>query len=202
MNRIAVVSGGGTGMGRAIARMLVAEGDRVIAVARRGEVLRRTAEELNREAARKAVTWYAADLTSADNVQTVAGQIDEVDVLVNAAGGIDRSNAVDLAEIEASWLREFKSNVVTAALLTAALEPRIRRPGGRIVNISSIAALRGGGDAYSAAKSALIGWTYHLAATLGPQGITANVIAPGFIDGTEFFGDSMTAERRERLIGQ
>src|SRR5205085_2509517 len=78
----------------------------------------------------------------------------------------------------------------------------IRRPGGRIVNISSIAALRGGGDAYSAAKSALIGWTYHLAATLGPQGITANVIAPGFIDGTEFFGDSMTAERRERLIGQ
>jgi 3-oxoacyl-[acyl-carrier protein] reductase len=92
--------------------------------------------------------------------------------------------------------------VLTAALLTTALEPRLRRPGGRIVTISSIAGLRGGGDSYSAAKAALIGWTYQLATVLGPEGITANVVAPGFVEDTEFFGDTMTDERRERLISQ
>jgi NAD(P)-dependent dehydrogenase (short-subunit alcohol dehydrogenase family) len=54
----------------------------------------------------------------------------------------------------------------------------------------------------SAAKAALIGWTFQLATALGPDGITANVVAPGFVEDTEFFGDTMTAERRERLVGQ
>ena len=71
-----------------------------------------------------------------------------------------------------------------------------------MINISSIAALRGGGDSYSAAKAALIGWTYQLAAILGPDGITANVVAPGYIQDTEFFGDTMTEERRQRLTSQ
>jgi 3-oxoacyl-[acyl-carrier protein] reductase len=64
------------------------------------------------------------------------------------------------------------------------------------------AALRGGGDAYSGAKAALLGWSYSLAAELGPRGITVNVVAPGYIEETEFFGDRMTEERRARLVGQ
>ena len=99
-------------------------------------------------------------------------------------------------------MRDVASSVLTAVLLTTALEPSLRRPGGRIVTISSIAAIRGGGESYSAAKAALIGWTFQLASTLGPEGVTANVVAPGFIEGTEFFGATMTDERRDRLIAE
>ena len=61
-----------------------------------------------------------------------------------------------------------------------ALLPTLRRPGGRVILFSSIAAQRGGGGAYSAAKAALHGWVFDLAADLGPSGITANVICPGY----------------------
>src|SRR5206468_528015 len=111
------------------------------------------------------------------------------------------------AEVAAAWRREFDVNVLSAVLLTAALADRVRRPGGRIVAISSIAALRGGGGAYSAAKAALHGWCYDLAADLGPAGITVNVVAPGYVAETEFFGDRMTAEGhaarvRQTLVGR
>jgi 3-oxoacyl-[acyl-carrier protein] reductase len=189
-------------MGRAIARSFCREGDRVVIIGRRREVLSAAAEELNREAGQDAVNWYAADLSNPNEVEGAVQALATVDVLVNTAGGADRADTDTLEEIEEAWLRDYRSNVVTAALLTAALESKLRRPGGRIINISSIAAMRGGGDSYAAAKSALIGWTYHLASTLGPQGITANVIAPGFVEDTEFFGSAMTEERRQRLIGQ
>jgi 3-oxoacyl-[acyl-carrier protein] reductase len=92
--------------------------------------------------------------------------------------------------------------VISAVLLTQALLSRLRRPGGRVVNISSIAALRGGGGSYSAAKAALLGWTFDLAADLCPAGITANVVVPGYVADTEFFGDTMTGERHRRLVAQ
>lgn len=71
----------------------------------------------------------------------------------------------------------------------------MRRPGGRVVNVSSIAALRGGGGSYSAAKAALLGWTYDL----GPAGVTVNVVVPGYVADTEFFGDTMTEQRSHLL---
>jgi 3-oxoacyl-[acyl-carrier protein] reductase len=176
-------------MGRAIARAFAEDGERVLILGRRADVLERTATELG-------VEWQSVDLSDAE--QVAAARLPErVDVLVNNAGGIDGSD--DLVE---RWRRDHESNVLTAVLLTEALRPRLARPGGRIVSISSIAALRGGGESYSAAKAALIGWTYGLAAELGPDGITANVVAPGFVDGTEFFGGTMTDERRQRLVAQ
>ena len=101
-----------------------------------------------------------------------------------------------------AWEADYQANVLSAVLLTRALASRLRRPGGRVINISSIAALRGGGGSYSAAKAALLGWTFDLAAELGPDGITVNVVAPGYIAGTEFFGDAMTGERHRRLVAQ
>jgi len=76
-----------------------------------------------------------------------------------------------------------------------------------VISISSVAALRGGGGAYSAAKAALHGWSLDLAATLGPDGITVNVVAPGYIASTEFFGDRMTqaghaARVRQTLVNR
>jgi 3-oxoacyl-[acyl-carrier protein] reductase len=59
-----------------------------------------------------------------------------------------------------AWQAEYQGNVVSAVLLTTAVQSRLRRPGGRVVNVSSIAALRGGGGSYSAANAALLGWTF------------------------------------------
>ena len=113
---------------------------------------------------------------------------------------LDRSRGGSLAEIAEAWEQTLRANVLSAVLLTAALAPRLRRPGGRIINFSSIAALRGGGFAYAAAKAALHGWSYTLAIEFGPQGVTVNVVAPGFIDHTEFFGETLTDDRRLRLV--
>ena len=79
------------------------------------------------------------------------------------------------------------ANLVGAYLMVHALRPNLRRPGERVINISSIAAFRGGGDMYSAAKAGLVGLTYSLAQDFGPDGITVNAIAPGMILGTLSF---------------
>jgi 3-oxoacyl-[acyl-carrier protein] reductase len=200
--RTVVVTGGGTGIGRAVARAFALDGDLVVILGRRRQVLAEAAAAINGEAGRESVSWHPVDLSDPDQVEPLGGTIGDVDVLVNNAGGVDRSDPPDLEAVRDAWERDLASNVLTAVLLTTALDPRLRRPGGRIVNISSIAALRGGGDSYSAAKAALIGWTYQLATVFGPDGITANVVAPGFVEDTEFFAGTMTEERRAGLVGQ
>ena len=202
MDRTVVVSGGGTGMGLAIARSFALDEDRVVILGRRENVLARTAEEINAEVDAERVTFYPADLSRPEQVEPLPARIGDVDVIVNCAGGVDRSDTDTLEQLRDAFDRDHAGNLLTAALLTQALLPRLRRPGGRIVTISSIAALRGGGESYSASKAAVIGWTYQMAAVLGPEGITANVVAPGFIEDTEFFADTMTPERRQRLIDQ
>jgi 3-oxoacyl-[acyl-carrier protein] reductase len=91
--------------------------------------------------------------------------------------------------------------VTSAALVTSALRPRLATDGA-VVNISSIGAHRAGAGSYAAAKAAVEAWNMTLAQELGADRITANVIAPGFIEDTEFFRDAMTEQRRSRLIGQ
>jgi 3-oxoacyl-[acyl-carrier protein] reductase len=200
----AVVSGGGTGMGRAIAKTFAQDGTDVLVLGRRPQVLAAAAAEINTSLGAERVRWLAADLADPAQVAEVTASVARpVDALVHAAGGVSRGLPEEtLAEVAAAWEADYRANVLTAVLLTTALLPRLRRPGGRILTISSIAALRAGGGSYGAAKGALIAWTYDLAAELGPEGITANVVAQGYIEDTEFFGDSMTAERRARLIGQ
>ncbi len=97
--------------------------------------------------------------------------------------------AVDLlSALRRDWQASFESNVLTAVMLVEALRPDLERAAGRVVLLSSIAALRGsGGGPYGAMKAALHAWMYDLARELGPHGGTANVVAPGFVPDTEFW---------------
>ena len=204
MRRV-IVSGGGTGIGRAVARRFVLAGDEVTIIGRRVDVLAAAAAELNAGTGGGQVLTVPGDLSQPDDVARVAAAISgdrPVDVIVNNAGGVGSATGEGLTGVAADWEGELRGNVLTAVLLTEALEPSLRRPGASIINVSSIAAVNGGGDSYSGAKAAILGWTVDLAIRLGPEGIRVNAIVPGYIEGTEFFGDRMTDERHERLVAR
>ncbi|MCP3784072.1 SDR family oxidoreductase [Micromonospora sp. A3M-1-15] len=201
--RFAVVSGGGTGIGAAVARGLVDDGYDVMIVGRRLDVLLGAAERISAECGRAgAVSAVAADLTDPGQVSAVVSAVGEraVDAVVNNAGGYLGGPTDTLADVAGWWRANLDANVLTAVLLTEALLPALRRPGGRVVLLSSIAAQRGGGGPYSAAKAALHGWAYDLAAQLGPEQITVNVVSPGYVAETEFFGDRMTPEGHAKRV--
>ncbi len=209
-----VVGGAGTGIGRAVARRLAADGFDVVAVGRRRAPLERLGSELGPQ-----VHIVGADLATEAGAATVAAWFEShgrgCAGVVAAAGGIagevpaDGGSVEDaLGAIRRDWQACFESNVLTAVLLVQALRKPIEHDGGRVVLISSVAALRGSfGGAYGAMKAALHAWAFDLARELGRHGGTANVIAPGFVPDTEFWAGRLTAEsRRERaaqtLVGR
>jgi 3-oxoacyl-[acyl-carrier protein] reductase len=196
-----VVSGGGTGIGAAIAQALAGSGFDITIIGRRAHVLAATAARLS-AATGAHIVPVAADLSSPADVERAVERLRSVDVLVNAAGGYRAGAADDLAAIAEQWRANFEANVLTAVLLTEALKPRLTRPGASVILFSSIAAQRGGGGPYSAAKAALHGWLYDLSRELGPDGVTVNVVSPGYVAGTEFFGDRMTAQGHDDRVSQ
>lgn len=189
-NKLAVVSGGGTGIGAAVAAALSSVGHDVLIVGRRAEPLAAVAATVPN------VTPMVADASDPAAVGAVVDAVGDrpVDVLVNNAGGFIGSTGSTLDDVVRQWRGTFESNVLTAVVLTTALLEALRRPGGRVILFSSIAAQRGGAGPYSAAKAALHGWMFDLATQLGPEGVTANVISPGYIEATEFFAGRMTPE--------
>lgn len=205
--RWAVVSGGGTGIGRAIAAGLAADGFAVVILGRRKEALEATATALDATAPAGAepVEAFVADVADPAAVERACAHVGArtaaVDVLVANAGGPMLSSDGTLASLAEAWSAGLRTNLLTAVLLTEGMAPLLRRPGGRIVLIGSKAARTGGASpAYVAAKAAIEGWVRTLAARFGPDGITANVIVPGLIDGTELVADRITPERRARIV--
>jgi 3-oxoacyl-[acyl-carrier protein] reductase len=213
MSRMVVISGGGSGIGRAIAERFARDGDQVLLVGRRAEVVEHAATEIGKTVPdAPAVVWVAADLSEpgqAERVRAaVADQGGRVGVLVNNAGGNVLIGAAPdafsgVAGAARHWLGNFRANVLTAVLLTEALRDLLAAPGGRVVLMSSIAAYRGSGaGSYGGAKAALHPYAFDLAADLGERGITVNVVAPGYVKGTEFFGGGPSAQRERSLISQ
>jgi 3-oxoacyl-[acyl-carrier protein] reductase len=206
MSRTVLVTGAATGIGRAVAARLAADGDTVHITGRRRHALDKTAADLGAHA----IVCDATDPTAL--AELLDALPDRLDVLVNNAGGntdfdadVDTSPATDqltdpvteLTRLAAAWHANLTANLLSAVLTTRALAPRLN-PGGSVINLGSIAAAYGAG-AYGSAKAALASWNIELAKTLGPHGITANVIAPGYIADTEFFRDRMTQTRRDTL---
>ncbi len=197
MARNVVVTGGATGIGRAVAASFAAQGDTVVITGRRPEPLQQCATELG-----STVRPVVCDGTDPAQVKALRAELPAmVDVLVNNAGGntdFDRAGSDDLVSLAASWRANLDANLLSAVLVTAAVADRLAE-GGTVISIGSIAADRGAG-AYGAAKAGLASWNIDLAGQLGPRGVTANVVAPGYIAATEFFRDHLTDERRATLI--
>lgn len=200
MSRTVVVTGGGTGMGRAVADRFLQDGERVVVVGRRPEPL----ERVRRDHPDADVLAVPADLTDPDDVQRVADALagTGVDVLVNNAGGVGGAAGPGLRERVEGWRRLLDQNLISAMALTEVLWPALARPGGRVVSIGSIAGQRGGGGAYGAAKAGLVAWSAELAARGGRDGITVNVVAPGYVEGTEFFDPGGRSARHDALVAQ
>lgn len=201
--RTSLVTGGATGLGRAITRRLAASGHRVVIVSRTAEALAATAEEVNAELGGSLVTWEAADLTDPAAVTELAERLpDRIDALVLNAGGTAPDTGDDLAALAHDWLADYRLNVLSAVLTYEAVADRIPDGEGRIVAMSSVAALRGAGS-YGAAKGALNVWVTDLAARLAPRGITANAVAPGFVPETGFWdgrrGEEVVQSRLARI---
>jgi meso-butanediol dehydrogenase / (S,S)-butanediol dehydrogenase / diacetyl reductase len=172
--RTAIVTGGGSGIGRAICRRFAAEGASVIVA----DVVGERADEVASEIGGSAVQ---TDVTVAADVARMAAAAERVHVLVNNAGG-GMSN--DLLEIdEEDWDAEVALNLKSAFLCTKAVLPgMIERGQGAIVNIASVNGMAYfANEAYSAAKAGLINLTKTTAVRYGQFGIRANVIAPGTI---------------------
>jgi 3-oxoacyl-[acyl-carrier protein] reductase len=201
MTRTAVVTGGGTGLGRAIAHRLAVEGVDVMIVGRREEVLRKAAESINSGDVRGTVSYCPVDLLEPRDLERMVSECgDALDILVNNAGGNPGVPLDSLESVAANYRAAFDGNVITAVLATHALLPIVRRPGGRIVSISSIAGLRGGAGSYGASKAALHAWNMELALALAPLEITANVVAPGFVPDTEYWTGMTQAEADTHVV--
>jgi len=185
-NQVAIVTGAGRGIGHAIALRLASEGARVAVVSRTEQNANRTAEEINAEFAGLAKA-YAVDVADHAAVKKLAEQIhadfSRIDILVNNAG-LTR-DGLSMRMSESDWDVVIDTNLKGAFNFIQAVErPMIRQREGRIINIASVAGLIGnpGQANYAASKAGLLGLTKTIARELASRNITANVVAPGFID--------------------
>ena len=185
----ALITGGGTGIGAAIALRLGDAGARVTVVGRRPEPLRKVVDGLPTA---QAVPF---DVTNEEAVETgvsaAAGRFGPVDILVNGAGAAESAPFERITP--ATWRRMLEVNLTGTFLVSRAVLPSmLERRRGRIVSIASTAALKGYAyvAAYCAAKHGVLGMTRSLALEVAQKGITVNAVCPGYTE-TDLLAESV-----------
>lgn len=198
--RVALVTGGSKGLGKAMARGFAEAGADVIISSRHEEELKRALDEIVSGLSVRGA-YCVADMGRRADVQRLAETADRelgrVDILVNNAGN-NVPQAID-AITDEEWDKLIELNLTSCMALTRAVVPGMKeRRWGRIIHMSSIMGLVGkeGRNAYSATKAALIGLARSSALDLGPYGITVNCIAPGPIL-TDLPGNLLTDEQKQ-----
>lgn len=202
--RVALVTGGGRGIGRAVAVRLANEGANVAISYRSNDA---SAEEVAEElrAAGALCEIFKGDVASPEDVdalfKSVGDALGQVEILVNNAG-LTRDNLM-MRMKESEFDEVLSTNLKGTYLCTrAALRPMIRARWGRIVNVSSVVGLVGnvGQANYAASKAGIIGFTKSVAREVAQRGITANVVAPGYVE-TELTS-SLSDEVKDQIRGQ
>ncbi len=200
-DRIAVVTGAASGIGEAIARALAAEGCKLCIVDRDRNAAEKTAASLRAKS-------IALDVGDADAVasafEKIAAKHGHIDILVNAAGLLSTGPVADLPAKE--WERVSQVNLAGIVYCVKAAIPAMKqRHSGRIINIASVSAERGGGSVgntlYAATKAGVVALTKGLARELGPDKITVNAIAPAIVN-TAMTHKLLTDEALKRILAR
>lgn len=198
-DKVALVTGGGTGIGRASAEAIVAEGGKAVIVGRREEPLAAVAKEHP-----DAIRYIAVDITHADGpkraVAFTVEQFGRLDVLVNNAGVLRAGPLGDHSDQDIDALYDI--NVKGALRMTREALSELGKTRGSVVNISSVVATgsAGGFAAYSGTKAALSHITRTLAVEFGPAGVRVNSVSPGLTQ-TDM-GDDVPDEAVKGMIAQ
>jgi len=202
--RRVVITGGARGIGAGLAASFAADAFAVGLIGRDQQRLAETARTLGESSpAGTRMAWRAADVGDREQISAaidgLAEEFGGLDVLVNNAGQARWVRAdTPLETAERLWDEVMTANLKGSFLASLAAIPHLTRPGGRIVNISSVTAFlggHGGSIAYATSKAGLHGLTYALVRELSQDGITVNAVAPGFIEDTDFNADFPPAAR-------
>jgi NAD(P)-dependent dehydrogenase (short-subunit alcohol dehydrogenase family) len=180
--RVAVVTGGTSGIGRAIVHGLAEAGADVVATSRRQSEVERVAGEI--EARGRRTVRVTSDVTDRASLEAalaaVTGKLERVDILVNCAGRTKRTPTLEVSPEE--WNAILDTNLTgTLRACQVFARPMLERGSGRIVNIGSLSSFVGLFEvaAYTASKAGVAGLTRALAIEWGPRGVNVNAIAPG-----------------------
>ncbi len=204
VDKVAVVTGSGRGIGRSIAEALLHAGAKVVISDINEELTRQTASELNGSGGR--VLGVPCNVTNTESIETLLATVskswERIDILVNNAGITRDSLFMRMSEDQ--WQAVIDTNLTSAFKVTKPiLKLMSKQRYGRIVNIASTTGIHGnfGQANYASAKAGLIGLTKTIALEYASRGITCNAVAPGFIDTqmTRALGEEIINKFVERI---